>query len=326
MRMDAFGRTIDYLRISVTDQCNQRCLYCRPPGYGSWELPPDYLTAAEIVCVARVAAGLGFRKFRLTGGEPLLRGDLINIVQELAGLPGIRGLGLSTNGTRLTALARPLRAAGLRSVNVSLDALDANIYRRITGGDIGSVLAGLRAAEAAGFECLKLNCVLLRGVNESQIWPLVLFAAEHGFPLRLIELMPLASAGQFQESSFLSVGEAMRQLEQRDELIPDAGDLPGWGPARYYRLRRTGVRVGFIGALSECRFCAGCNKLRLTADGQLRPCLGHVGEVDVRAALRGATDDDAVRHRLQTALRQKPFEHELRTGPKQGRPMIAVGG
>ena len=154
-----------------------------PEGYKGWEQQADHLTAEEIIRVARVAAGLGFRKFRITGGEPLVRRDAVEIVRAIAALPGVACVGLSTNGTRLATQAQPLRDAGLRTVNVSLDALDAEIYRRVTGGDVTAVLAGIRAAVAAGFERVKLNCVLMRGVNESELWPLVLFAAEHGLPL-----------------------------------------------------------------------------------------------------------------------------------------------
>ena len=230
--MDAFGRTIDYLRISVTDRCNERCLYCMPEGYKGWERKPDHLTADELVRVVRVAAGMGFRKFRLTGGEPLVRSDLPEIVRAMAATPGVECIGLSTNGTRLAPLAHTLRDAGLRTVNVSLDALDAGVYRRVTGGDVNAVLAGIRAAVAAGFERVKLNCVLMRGVNEQEIWALVLFAGEHGLPLRLIELMPVTTTDVLTEENFLSVEEAMERLRQRDDLMPQPSDYLGWGPAK----------------------------------------------------------------------------------------------
>lgn len=323
--MDAFGRTIDYLRISVTDRCNERCLYCMPEGYKGWERKPDHLTADELVRVVRVAAGMGFRKFRLTGGEPLVRPDLPEIVRAMATAPGVQCIGLSTNGTRLATLAHTLRDAGLRTVNISLDALDAGIYRRVTGGDLKVVLAGIRAA-VAGFECVKLNCVLMRGVNEQEVWPLVLFAAEHGLPLRLIELMPVTTAEVLTEKNFLSVEEAMERLRQRDELIPQPSDYLGWGPAKYYRLRHTGALVGFIGAMTNLHFCDQCNKMRLTADGKIRPCLGNHGEVDLRDTLRHTPTDEAMREQLEAALRQKPFEHQFRTNYKPCRPMTAIGG
>jgi len=324
--MDSFGRKIDYLRISVTDRCNERCLYCPPEGYRGWKRRSDHLTGDEIVRVARVAAGLGFRKFRLTGGEPLVRPDVPQIVQAMAQIPGVECIGLSTNGTRLAQFAPALRTAGLRTVNISLDALSAQVYRRVTGGDLNRVLAGIRAAVAAGFECVKLNCVLMRGLNEGEIWPLVLFAAEHGLALRLIELMPVTTTEALTEKNFMPVREAMRLLGTRDELIPQPDCRLGWGPAKYYLLRHTGALVGFIGAVTRPHFCAACNKMRLTADGKVRPCLGDHAEFDLRATLRRSGSDEAVRELLLEAMRGKPFEHQFRAAFEPCRPMPAIGG
>lgn len=324
--MDTFGRTIDYLRISVTDRCNERCLYCMPEGYKGWERKPDHLTADEIIRVVRVAAGLGFRKFRLTGGEPLVRADLTEIVRAMADLSGVEHIGISTNGTKLAALAQPLRAAGVGTVNVSLDALDPVLYRRITGGDVKMVVAGIRAAVAVGFDQVKLNTVLMRGVNEAELWPLILFAAEHGLPVRLIELMPITRTAVLTEQNFLPVGEAMELLRQKDELIAQPDWRLGFGPAKYYQLKHTGARVGFIGAMTNLHFCETCNKMRLTADGKIRPCLGDHGEIDLREALRHATDDDTVRELLATALQRKPLEHQFRGSYQPCRPMTAIGG
>ena len=324
--MDPFGRKIDYLRISVTDRCNERCLYCMPEGYKGWESKPDHLTADEIIRVARVAVGLGFRKFRLTGGEPLVRPDVAEIIRTITRIPGVESVNLSTNGMKLAALAQPLRDAGLRSVNVSLDALDPAIYHRITGGNVEKVLAGIRAAVAAGFERVKLNCVLMRGVNEQELWPLALFAAEHGVPLRLIELMPVTTTEVLTEKNFLPCGEAMRMLAQKDELIPQPDRKLGHGPARYYLLQQTGALIGFIGALTNEHFCDQCNKMRLTADGKVRPCLGNHIEVDLRAALRHGANDGALKELLETALRLKPLEHQFRNQYQPCRPMTAIGG
>jgi cyclic pyranopterin phosphate synthase len=324
--MDAFGRTVDYLRISVTDRCNERCLYCMPQGYKGWEQTPDHLTAEEIIRVVRVAAGMGFRKFRLTGGEPLVRADVQAIVRAMAATPGVEHIGLSTNGTRLAALAQPLHDAGLRTVNVSLDALDAEIYHRVTGGRIADVLAGIRAVVAAGFERVKLNAVLMRGVNEHELWPLVLFAAEHGLPLRLIELMPVSTTEVLTEKNFFPVSEAMELLAQRDELIAQPSAYLGWGPAKYFKLRHTGALVGFIGAMTNLHFCESCNKMRLTADGKVRPCLGDHGELDLRETLRHDKSDEAVRQLLREALGRKPKEHSFRDQFTPCRPMTAIGG
>ena len=324
--MDAHGRNIDYLRISITDRCNERCLYCMPEGYKGWETTRDHLTAEEIIRVVRVAAGLGFRKFRLTGGEPLVRRDILEIVRGIKKIPGVEDVGLSTNGTKLAPLAGLLRAAGVCSVNVSLDALDSKIYRQITGGDLNLTLAGIRAAAAAGFERVKLNCVLMRGVNENEIWPLALFAAEHRFPLRLIELMPLTTAEVLTGKNFFPIGDAMRLLAARDELIPQPDTRIGHGPATYYLLKRTGALIGFIGALTNLHFCDHCNKMRLTSDGKIRPCLGNHGELDLRAVLRGGGGEDALREVFLEALRLKPLEHQFRNQYQPQRPMTAIGG
>jgi cyclic pyranopterin phosphate synthase len=324
--VDAHGRKIDYLRISITDRCNERCLYCMPEGYKGWESTRDHLTAEEIIRVVRVAAGIGFRKFRLTGGEPLVRQDILDIVQGMKAIPGVEDVGLSTNGTKLARLARPLREAGVRSLNVSLDALDPRIYRQVTGGDLNLVLAGIRAAAAAGFERIKLNCVLMRGVNESEIWPLVLFAAEHGFPLRFIELMPLTRTEVLTEKNFFPIGDAMRLLSGRDELVPQPDTRIGNGPAAYYLLKHTGALIGFIGALTNLHFCDNCNKMRLTADGKIRPCLGNHGELDLRAVVRNGGNDDALREVFLEALRVKPLEHQFRDQYQPQRPMTAIGG
>lgn len=324
--MDPFGRTIDYLRLSVTDRCNERCLYCMPEGYRGWEQQPDHLTADEIIRVVRVAAGLGFRKFRITGGEPLVRRDLLAMVEAMGKLPGVERIGLSTNGTRLAPLAGPLRQAGLSTVNISLDALDPVVYRRLTGGDLDRVRAGIHAAVAAGFERVKLNAVLIRGVSEAELWPLVLFAAEHGLPLRFIELMPVTSAAVLDPARFFPVTEARQRLAERDELVAQPSAYLGWGPAKYYRLAHTGALVGFIGALTTPHFCETCNKLRLTADGRIRPCLGDHGELDLRQTLREMPTDDAVRTVLLNAIRRKPLEHGFRDAYQPCRPMTAIGG
>jgi GTP 3',8-cyclase len=324
--MDSFGRKIDYLRISVTDRCNERCLYCMPEGYKGWAAKPDHLTAEEIVRVARVAAGLGFRKFRLTGGEPLVRGDILEIIRAMTKIPGVEAVGLSTNGIRLAPSAQLLRAAGLRAVNVSLDALDPEIYRRITGGDVNLPLAGIRAAVEAGFERVKINCVLMRGVNENEIWPLVLFAAEHRLPLRFIELMPLSRTDVLNEKNFLPVGEVMQKLRARDNLIPQPDGRVGHGPARYYLLEKIGALVGFIGAITNLHFCESCNRIRLTADGKIRPCLGNHGEADARALLRGGAKDESLAQLFRDVLANKPLEHQFRNNYAPLRPMIAIGG
>lgn len=321
---DPFGREIDYLRISVTDRCNERCLYCMPEGYKGWAQKADHLTAAQLVAVAAAAARIGFRKFRLTGGEPLIRADFLEIARGIGALPGLHSLGVSTNGLKLPELARDLARAGVRSVNVSLDALDPARYRRVTGGDLARVLAGIRAAQDEGM-FVKLNCVLLRGVNEADYRPLVRFSAEIGAPLRFIELMPLSSTDVLTEKNFLSVAELRARLHAESSLEPLSDYRPGHGPARYWRDHATGAHVGFIGAITTTDFCASCNKLRLTADGKIRPCLGRHGELDLHAAVASG-DPAALDALLAQAIAQKPQDHQFNADYHPSRPMTAIGG
>jgi cyclic pyranopterin phosphate synthase len=321
--MDPFGRTIDYLRISVTDRCNERCLYCMPEGYKGWARKADHLSGPEIIRVVEASCALGFRKFRLTGGEPLLREDIAEIAAGIWALPGVQALGVSTNGLRLAKHAKSLKQAGVRSINVSLDALSPAVYRAVTGGKVGEVLAGIEAALEAQFEVVKLNCVLMRGVNEQELWPLVQFAAERCMPVRFIELMPVSSKGVLGEPRFLSVQEAMRILSAHDSLAPLPGYRPGNGPARYYQLAQTGAKVGFIGAITTPDFCESCNKLRLTADGKLRPCLGRHGELDLLPVLRAQGD---LGGSIREAILNKPENHQFAECYEPERPMIAIGG
>ncbi len=321
---DPFGRTIDYLRISVTDQCNERCLYCRPASYRGWAARPEHLTAPEIIKGAKAATRLGFRHFRLTGGEPLLRPDLLTLASGLAALEGVHTLSLSTNGTRIASQAENLRSAGIRSVNLSLDALQPDLYHQITGGAFAEFLEGFRAVLRAGFETVKLNCVLLRGLNEEELRPLARFAAEHRVPIRFIELMPLSPLPETGKNLFLSVAEARKIIGAGQNLVSLPAHQPGHGPARYFHDPNSGAILGFIGALTTPDFCASCNKMRLTADGKIRPCLGRHGELDLRDALRNGTSHPE--ELFRQALANKPLDHELTRGYVPSRPMTALGG
>lgn len=325
--MDPFGRQIDYLRISVTDRCDERCLYCMPEGYRGWARRGDHLTADELVRVVEAATEAGFRKFRLTGGEPLIRRDIVEIARRIWDLEGVQTLGVSTNGTHLAGLAGDLKRAGVRSVNISLDSLDPEIYRILTGGSLAGVLDGIEAALSAGFEVVKLNCVLLRGVNESQLAPLVDFAAANGLPVRFIELMPLGPGGPIGDCHFMPVSAAMDLLGGRERFAPATTRPPGHGPARYYRYQENGALVGFIGAVTCEDFCATCNKLRLTANGKLRPCLGREGEIDLLPSLRSAgAGGGGVDAAIREAIANKPETHAFAEGRVSSRPMTAIGG
>jgi len=297
-----------------------------PQSYKGWEPRADHLTSEEIIEIARACTELGIYKFRLTGGEPLLRKDLVGIVRKLTGLSDQVKVALTTNGLLLEAHAGQLKEAGLHSVNISLDAIDPERYRQITGGRLERVLAGIRAVRAAEVPVVKLNAVLIRGVSEPELMPLARFAAGEGLPLRLIELMPLTSEDVLTEEQFFPISDAKEFFASREDLIPLPEPAYGWGPARYFRLSQTGTLIGFIGALTDEHFCESCNKMRLTADGKIRPCLGDAIEVDARSSLRSAVGFDAIPNLIREAIQRKPEKHQFANGYQPCRPMTAIGG
>ena len=322
--LDPFGRKINYLRVSITDQCNERCLYCRPSGYRGWTPRPEHLSKSELIQVITAAVQMGFEHIRLTGGEPLLRPDLLEITQSIRSIPGLSSLSLSTNGTLLAPIAQQLQHAGIQSINLSLDALQPDVYQKITGGSLNDFLNGFHASLQAGFLQVKLNCVLLRVLNHQELRPLVHFAAEHNVPIRFIELMPLTLMPSQDQELFLSVQEAQEILWGSENLISQPDYLGGHGPARYFRDKASGAMIGFIGALTTPDFCNSCNKIRLTADGKLRPCLGRHGEIDLRTELRNGSLSP--QQFLVKAIANKPKDHELSSGYEPSRPMTALGG
>lgn len=332
---DRHGHHITYLRVSLTDRCNERCQYCLPHEEQDWLPRSELLSYEEILRVLRVGAGLGLTKVRITGGEPLTRRDVIWFFEQLAQVPGLRDIGISTNGTLLARLlpdgrstARALRDAGVRTVNVSLDSLDRATYAKTTGRDLlPEALAGIEAAREAGFEKIKLNTVLMRGRNEHELWDLAGFAREHGLLLRFIELMPVSTTEVLTEGNFFSSGEAKRLLEFRLGRLVPRPDIRTNGPATYYEAPGTGQILGFIGAMTNLHFCEACNKLRLTCEGKLRPCLGSHLEFDLRAVLRDPALDDADLARFFLhVVERKPEQHDFRENYQPGRKMIAIGG
>jgi cyclic pyranopterin phosphate synthase len=291
---DRFGHHISYLRVSITDRCNERCTYCMPQELQEWLPRHDILTFEETLRLIRIASDLGVTKIRLTGGEPLTRRDVIQLFRELPRLTKLRDIGLSTNGTLLTreveprlTMAEAVRACGFNSVNISLDTLDRSQYAEISGRDLlPDAIAGIDAAIAAGFPQIKINCVLMRGRNQEALAPLVDFAAERNLLLRFIELMPVSTTEVLTETNFFPVAEAKRVIEDKfGPLIPQP-EFRTNGPATYYRLSNRNQRIGFIGAMTNLHFCESCNKLRLTCDGKLRPCLGSYLEFDIMKPLR----------------------------------------
>jgi cyclic pyranopterin phosphate synthase len=309
--IDRFGRRIRYLRISVTDRCNLRCSYCMPSGPDHWEPRADHLSPSEIERVVRVGADLGIERIRLTGGEPLMRGDLVEIAGRIGAIPGIRDLSLTTNGVFLNRLAEPLRRAGVHRVNVSLDSLDAHTFDAITGrdGHHQEVLVGIEAAIAAGFHPVKLNIVALQGVNGEEVLDFVAFARRTGVMLRFIEEMPMGQRDAWRPDHYVSCEAIRRRIESVYELDPIDG-LIGNGPARHFQLRGTKTTIGFITPMSS-NFCSACNRMRITPDGFLRPCLSPSQELDLRTPLRSGDDDETIAQVFRNAMVIKPERHEF---------------
>jgi cyclic pyranopterin phosphate synthase len=296
-----------------------------PQGLKDWKERDEILTFEEILRVVQITVSLGFTKFRVTGGEPLVRRDAVRLIERIGAVPGVASFGLSTNATLLAPVAERIRAAGVDSINISLDTLDPAEYRRITLKDLESARSGIDAALRAGFPKVKLNAVLMRGRNEDQLVPLVRFAAEHGVYLRFIELMPVTTTEMLTRENFLSAAEAQRRISAEIPLERAAEVKLGHGPAVYYRTP-DGQLIGFIGALTDLHFCDACNKVRLTADGKIRPCLGNHLEFDLKGILRSGGSDAEVAALFQRILGLKPAEHEFRKQYEPGRSMTAIGG
>ena len=322
---DSFGRVVDYLRISITDRCNERCLYCLPENFADWLPRREILEYDELLAIVRAMTALGFKRFRVTGGEPLIRPGVVEFVRALVATPGVESVLLTTNGTRLPELAKPLFDAGLRRINISLDALDPDIYRGITNGDVAPVLRGIQRVQELGFESVKLNTVLMRGKNDGEVFRLLDFAAQQDLAIRFIELMPVSLTEMLSEANFFPVTELFARLRREDDPEPLLESF-GFGPARYFRLKKRGVTVGLIGALSDLHFCERCNKMRLTCDGKLRPCLGNHLEMDLKPALRPQIDPVRLRELICETLGQKPSEHLFRDNYQPQRVMTAIGG
>jgi cyclic pyranopterin phosphate synthase len=325
--VDRFGRQVDYVRISVTDRCDFRCVYCMAEDMTF--LPrAEVLSLEEIFQVASVFTELGVRKIRLTGGEPLIRKNVMSLFEQLGQLPGLDELTLTTNGSQLQRLAQPLRAAGVKRINVSLDSLDPGKFRRITRtGDLDQVLAGLDAAVEAGFERIKLNAVILKGRNEEEILDLTAFAQDRGLDISFIEEMPLGLIDDHDRAlSFCSTDEVREAIEQRYTLTPI--DETTGGPSRYYAVQGSSARVGFISPHSH-NFCHLCNRVRVTVEGRLLLCLGNEHSMDLRAVLRksGSSRED-LRMAIVKAMDLKPEKHhfDLDSQPEILRFMNMTGG
>ena len=323
--IDPFGRSIEYVRLSVTDRCDLRCFYCLPEGFKDFEEPSEWLSFAEIERVIKAFGELGVSRIRITGGEPLVRKHLPQLAQRLSMLTGIEDLSLSTNAVQLKRYASQLRQANVSRLNVSLDSLNPQRFKEITnGGKLEKVIDGLMAARAAGFSPIKINTVLMQGINDDEAEDLVAFCIEHGFTLRFIETMPIGNTGRNASSHYISLQVIKERLAQKYELIP--GMMPGGGPARYVQVAGTDLRIGFITPLSQ-HFCETCNRVRLAADGTLYLCLGQSDKVELRPLLRAGINDEQLKQVIIDSIALKPERHEFNEKPQQVvRFMSMTGG
>ena len=324
--IDQFGRRLTYLRVSLTDVCNLRCIYCMPEDM-TFRPRHELMSDDEIITIVRMMAGLGINKVRLTGGEPTVRPHVVEIVRQIAHIPGIRDLAMTTNAILLPQLAEPLARAGLNRVNISLDTLNPKKFRFITRwGDLDKVWAGIEAAEAAGLKPLKINAVVTRGFNDDEVVDLARLTLDRDWDIRFIELMPFGSEADFAQTAVVRSQETRERIEA---VLGPMQPVPGHDPrdpARPYRLAGARGTIGFISSISE-PFCGSCNRLRLTADGKLRLCLLRDGEFDILTPLRAGVPIEEIQEAIVDAAYHKPWGHGLPDGlVPQSRLMNQIGG
>lgn len=324
---DRFRRKIDYLRISLTDRCNLRCLYCMPPEGVKPRQREEILTFEEILQLVRVSIGLGIDRFRLTGGEPLIRKGVVPFIRALKLLPGVRDLAVTTNGVLLPVLGGELRKAGLSRINISLDTLNPDRYRRITrGGDFRVVWEGIEEALKLGFSPVKINVVALQGFNDDEWVDFARLTRDYPLHIRFIELMPVGNSWELAGKHYASCARVREEIEEGLAKLKRVATVKGNGPAETFELPGARGSIGFIHAMSS-HFCASCNRLRLTADGRLRPCLHDTHEVEVRQALREGGNPRVLQELFKQALYLKPASYHEATGAGAAdRNMVQIGG
>lgn len=323
---DAYGRHLHYLRVSLTDACNLRCVYCMPEDI-VFKPASALMQDDEILTLVRVAASLGVDKIRLTGGEPTVRRGVVALVRAIRAIPGIQKVAMTTNGIRLAELARPLAEAGLGQVNISIDSLKPERFHRITRrGNLADVWRGIEAAQASGMDPIKLNCVVTRGFNDDEVSDLARLTLANPWEIRFIELMPLGSVADFQQEQMVPVREIRSRIEAELGPLTLEPGHNGHDPARHYRLAGSHGRIGFISSVTE-PFCSGCNRLRLTADGRLRLCLLRDDEVDLLGPLRAGADFATLQRIMAEAAYRKPWGHRLKENDvAHSREMSQIGG
>lgn len=320
--IDNHDRKIDYLRISITDRCNLRCVYCMPPEGIKWKAHEEVLSYEEIILFARAAVGVGISRIRLTGGEPLVRKDVVNLINSLCKIPGLKDLSLTTNAVLLKDYASALARAGLKRVNISIDSLDQELYKRLTrGGDLKMAMRGMKTALAVGFDPVKINAVILREVNDD-FRPFVDLIREFPVHVRFIEHMPFNK--EIDPKTFISSKEMEERIEKLGKL-EEAKPPVGAGPAKYFYMRDALGTIGFISPISR-HFCLACNRLRLTADGRLKVCLFSEEEIDIRTLLRKSPRQEEIKQFIINVLRTKPKQRESLAALKLKRGMSQIGG
>jgi cyclic pyranopterin phosphate synthase len=326
--LDSFGRLHDNLRISVTDRCNIRCFYCMPEENVKFEAREHVLSFEEIERFARIAAGLGVRKLRMTGGEPLLRKNLSTLIRKLIAIPGIEDLALTTNGVLLAQQAQELYDAGLRRINIHMDTLDRERFKHITRRDeLGRVLEGIEACRRIGYGPIKINAVAVKNLVEADIVPLARFGRERNIEIRYIEFMPLDAQGLWLRDKVLSADEMIAMLAREIGPLEEIPDRDPRAPATEYRFLDGVGRVGFIASVTR-PFCLNCNRIRLTADGKVRYCLFAIEETDVRGLIRGGASDEAIAEAIRTCVSGKWIGHQINSQQfvPPPRPMYSIGG
>ncbi len=322
MPLDRFGRKIHYFRISVTDRCNMRCIYCTQRANFSWLPHEQILSYEELFEVIQVATGLGFDRIRLTGGEPLIRKGIVSFVSTISRLSGIRDLSMTTNGVLLAEMAKDLKQAGLKRINISLDSLDPETFEKITGRPyLSQVLDGVEAALKVGFLAVKINVVVMRGINDDEIIELAKMAIKYPIEVRFIEFMPIGKGTRWENDLLVTVNEMKERLAGLGRLSPV--NSIGVGPAETFVFPRAKGRIGFIGAMSH-HFCERCNRLRLTSDGRLRPCLFLDLEFDLKSILRRPHTLEEIKQMILHAVVSKPKTRFLHRYPS--RLMRSIGG
>jgi cyclic pyranopterin phosphate synthase len=294
-----------------------------PKGFKGFEQPEDWLTFDEIERVIKVFTELGVARVRLTGGEPLVRKDLVKLAQRLTALPGLDDLSLSTNATLLDKQSAGLKDAGVSRINVSLDTLEPQRFKEITGGELQPILDGLMAAKQAGFSPIKINMVAMKGINDDEFEDMVAFCLQHDFTLRFIETMPMGATGDDATDHYLDLQTVKQKLSHSFDLIP--GVMPGGGPARYVQIKGTDLRIGFITPISQ-HFCETCNRVRLSVDGTLYLCLGQDDKFELRPLLRQGISDDKLKEMLIDAIGLKPEKHEFNEKPEQVVRLMSMTG